>query len=214
MVCTTGCVSGITIPQLGNICDPVGRDDCKAKLLFFRCDVAIPSGIDSAKAAALSAMLTAGTLGATPKLKDFLWADPTTTDFAFHDCAPAIPYVTQRELTGSDFNAIDVDADGDPALYFDRDFWATVNAGQKWNFAWTMCSGKMYLGTTDRAQTKFMNAVITAFQSEDRTLAPQCLEVKKFSVRFLGDPLKFFPKPYIDLSTQLGTYPELAGLYS
>lgn len=214
MVCSNSCVDALEIPQLGNVCEVVTRDDCKAKLVLFRCDVAIPSGNDATKAAALDAMITALTLGATPKLKDFNWGDPQTTDFAYHDCAPAVPVVTQRELTGSDFNAIDVDSAGDPALYFDRDFWATVAQGQTWNFGWTTCNGLLYLAAQDRDYTKFMTAVISAFQTEDKTLANKCMEVKKFIVRFLGDPMKYFPKPYLDLSTQVGTYPSLLSLYA
>lgn len=213
MVCTSGCVSGIEIPQLGNICSVTTRDDCKSKLLLFRCNLSIPSGDDAAKAAALKAMLAAGTLGATPKLKDFNWGDPQTTDFAFHDCAPAVPVVTQRELTGSDFNAIDVDSAGDPSLYFDRDFWQTVSQGQYFNFGWTTCNGLLYLGAQDRNYTSFMTAVLTAFQAEDKTLPNKCMEVKKFILRFLGDPLKHFPKPYLDMVPQLGAYPELAALF-
>jgi hypothetical protein len=213
MVCSSSCVSGILIPQLGNICSVTTRDDCKSKLVLFRCNLSIPSGSEAAKAAALDAMITAKTLGATPKLKDFNWGDPQTTDFAFHDCAPAVPVVTQRELTGSDFNAIDVDDAGAASLYFDRDFWSGVTAGQYFNFGWTTCNGLLYLGAQDRNYTKFMTAVMTAFQAEDKSLPNKCMEVKKFILRFLGDPLKHFPKPYLDLSAQTGTYPNLLSLY-
>jgi len=213
MVCSTTCVDAIEIPQLGNICAVTPRNERKSKLILFRCNLSIPSGIASAKATALDAMITAKTLGATPKLKDFVWGDPQTTDFAYHDCAPAVPIVTGRQLTGSDFNAIDVDSAGSASLYFDRDFWEAITAGQYFNFGWTTCDGLLYLGAQDRNYTKFMTAVLSAFQTEDNSLANQSLEVKKFVLNFLGDPLGHFPKPYLDLSTQVGSFPSLLSLY-
>lgn len=214
MVCSTSCVGTISIPQLPAGCGTtITRDDCKAKLVLFRCDSEIPTGDDATIAAALDTLMTDGAMGYTPKLKDFNWGDPQTTDFQFVDCMPPVPVITQRELTGTDLSALDTDADGNPALYFDRDFWASVTAGQYFNFGWTTCGGQLYLASKDRNYTKFMTAVMTVFQTEDRTLPNQCMEVKRFILRFMGDPLSHFPKPYLDLTTQIATYPQLANLY-
>lgn len=214
MICETSCVTDLIVPSLAQLCGGVQpRDEKKSKLVFWRCDVAIPTGLPAAIAASLVTLLAANTVGATGKLRNFTMGDPQTTDLTFDDCDPSTQLVTQRDLTFEDFNAIDVEDDGVTASpYYDRLFWRTVAAQQKWNFGYTTCDGKLYV-YTNAAGTAFMNGILTVFQSEDRSVANKIYEVKKGTVRFQGDPLGHFPVPLIDLSLYVGANPTLAQLY-
>lgn len=213
MICTALCVGELIVPPLPTSCgEPTPRDEKKAKLILWRCDIAIPTGDDDAIATALVDLLAAGTIGSTGLLRNFLFADPQTTDQSFADCRVAKPIYTQRDLTFEDYNAFDKDDSGNPAPYYDRTIWRAINAGQKWNFGYTTCDGKMYLFTD--ADGIFFDASFTVFKSEDRSTANKIYEVKKGTVRFLGDPEQSFPVPFLDLETMIATHPELSVLYS
>lgn len=213
MQCTSLCAGESVIAGLPSNCgtqEP--RDEKKAKLLFWRCDIAIPVGDDDAVALALSDLLAAGTIGVTGKLKNFQFSDPQSTDQSFTDCDVPEPIYTQRDLTFEDFNKFDTAPGGGIVPYYDRNFWAGVTlSGQKWNYGYTTCDGKLYL-LTDRLGT-FFDGKLTVFKSEDRGTANKIYEVKKGTIRFLGDPESGFNTPFIDLATQILTYPTLANLY-
>lgn len=209
MVCTTDCVSSITIPDLTDVCgDIIPREEIPSKLVIFRCDVTPPSGSSSAIATALEGLLSAGTMGVTGKLKNFVWGDPTTANTSFADCIPESPKITARTLTWDDYNAMDVDDNGDPYPYFDRDFYKTFcNNPGKYNFGWTTCEGLLYV-CLNKAGTAFLTGTHYAFQTEDRSQTDKVYEVKKGTITFLGDP-KSWAKPLIDLSA----HSTLRGLY-
>lgn len=213
--CTAVCTADIVIPSLAQVCATMTRNERPSKLLILTCSTAIPTGIPSAKATALAALLASGDLGATGRLSQFLFADPQTTDISYDDCSPATPVVTQRDLTFSDFNAIDVDDDGTtPLPYADRAFWRTVKAaGQKFIFGWTTCDGLLYWFTIDAAYTNPITAILQIFTSYDTTVANKSVEVKKGTIRFLGDPFDEFPEPYLDLNAVVGAQPTLKALW-
>lgn len=211
MYCSTECISGLSAPNMGINCSMERRNDCPAKLILFRCDVAIPTGEGAAVATALAGLLTAATMGATGLLKDFVWGDTATAEQRFADCGPAETLVTGRELTFSDYNASDKASDGTARPFADRQFWRTVMSKKgAWNVGWTTCSGKLY---TASANGVFMPANIHVFQADDRSTEGQCIEVKRGVIRFNGDPLATFPEPLIDLSKYLVENPELEALY-
>lgn len=214
MFCASECAGGVNIPSLANVCDTVLRSECVSKLLFFTCPTEIPQGNEAALGLALAALITSGDLGATGRLRNFTFADPQTTDFAYNDCSPSVPVVTQRDLTFEDLNAIDVDAADAAAPYNDRVFWRTIlKQGQKYNFAYTTCDGLMYLMTTDESNTAFATGIITMILGFDRTLPNKCTEIKRGTVRFLTDPLAHMPVPFIDLKNVEGVSPSLKTLY-
>lgn len=214
MICTNACAGETVVPTLPSNCGtPTPRDEKKSKLIFWRCDIAIPEGDEEAIAAALEDLLAAGTIGATGKLKNFQFGDPATADQSFNDCDVPEPIYTQRDLTFEDYNKFDVTPGDIASPYFDRTFWKQlIAAGQKWNFGYTTCDGKMYLLTD--ADGVFHDGKITVFKSEDRSTANKIYEVKKGTIRFLGDPESDFPVPFIDLAAQLATHPTLAELYA
>lgn len=218
MICTTLCAGDTTIPSIADIlCGQIQpRDEKKSKLFIARCDVSIPTGIPSAIAASLTTLLAAGKIGASGKLKNFLFGDPQTAEQSFADCDPATQIITGRSLTFEDWNAFQTLDDEDPEIvldeYADRTFWRTIKADGKYNWGYTTCDGKLYL-FTNVPGTAFMTGTLTLIKGEDRSAANYVYEVKKGTINFLGDPEETLPAPYIDLSEHLVANPTLASLY-
>lgn len=213
MICSPECAGDVLVPVITHLCGQVvPRDEKYSRLVLFRCDIAIPTGLPAAIASALADLVDDGTVGATPRLKNFSFGDPQTADVAFDDCSTPDTIITSRDLNFEDWNGFDIDNVGAASPYFDRAFWDTVINGGKWNFGRTTCDGKLYL-FTNKAGTQFVTGRVSAFQSEDRSIANKIYEVKKGKVGFLGDPLQYFPKPFLDLASYVGTHPSLANLY-
>lgn len=218
MICTTLCAGDTTIPSIANIlCGQITpRDEKKSKLFIARCDVGIPSGNDVAVAAALTTLLAAGKIGATGKLKNFLFGDPQTADQSFADCDPTTQIITGRSLTFEDWNAFKTYDEETTTLvtdeYADRSFWRAIKADGKFNWGYTTCDGKLYLFTNVEG-TSFMTGTLTLVKGEDRTAANSVYEVKRGTINFLGDPEETLPAPFIDLSEHLTLNPTLASLY-
>jgi hypothetical protein len=216
MICTTACVTAITIPKIAeDNCGQIQpRDEKWSKLFLIRCDIGIPSGNDTAIAAALTTLLDAGKIGASPRLKNFAFGDPQTADQQFADCDAPAKVVTQRDLTWEDWNAFpEHDPEGGLVTeYGDRAFWRTIKKSKKFNYGRTTCDGKLYLFSNEEG-TQFLTGTISIFKGEDRTVANKVYEVKKGTITFLGDPEESFPEPFIDLSQHLTLNPTLAQLF-
>ena len=216
MICTTECAGDVLIPSIANIlCGQITpRDEKKSKLFIARCDVGIPSGSATAIAAALTTLLAANKIGASGKLKNFLFGDPQTADQSFADCDPTQQIITGRSLTFEDWNAFqELDEEGAVTdEYADRAFWRAIKADGKFNWGYTTCDGKLYL-FTNAAGTAFMTGTLSLVKGEDRTAANYVYEVKRGTINFLGDPEETLPAPFIDLSEHLTLNPTLASLY-
>lgn len=217
MICNTACAGDVLVPSIADtLCGKITpRDEKKSKLFIARCDVGIPSGSDTAIAAALTTLLAAGKIGSSGKLKNFAFGDPAVTAQTFADCDPATDVVTGRDLSFEDWNAfpiLDTESGAVITSYGDRQFWRTIKSEGKYNWGYTTCEGKLYL-FMNQSKTAFMTGLLSIFKAEDRSTANMVNEVKKGKIAFLGDPEEQFPEPFLDLSQHLSLNPTLATLY-
>lgn len=211
MLCTTTCVSSTTLTNMRPQCKVIQRFDCFSKLIMWRCDVAIPTGTASAIATALEALLTAGTIGVSPALRNIQWADPQASELILSDCQPTQEIFVSRDLTFEDVNAIDLTPGTATAnAYLDRTFWSTIYNNSIWNYSITTCSGKMYNLTNSAGA--FTNGTFSIYQTVEKMEQGQCYEVKKGKVKFIGDPISL-KTPYIDLAAYTTSNPGLVGLF-
>ena len=190
MLCVSTCVSSNTLTNMRPQCKVVQRYESWSKIIFWRCDIAIPTGTASAIATALETLLTAASIGVSPALRNIQWGDPTSSTLNLSDCQPEQEIFTAREITFEDVNAIDVTpgtATANPFL--DRSFWKNIYNNSIWNYSITTCSGKMYNLTNDA--DKMANGTFSMFQTGERIEQGVVYEVKKGKIKFIGDQINF-----------------------
>jgi hypothetical protein len=194
-------------------CKVTQRIDCFSKIIFWRCDIAQPTGTASAIATALETLLTAGTVGVSPILRNIVWGDPNSAELILSDCQPAQEIYTARELTFEDAGGIDLTpgtVTSNP--YLDRVWWNNIYQNSIWNYSITTCSGKMY-NLTQSNGTTMANGTFSIYQTVEKVEQGVCYEVKKGKIKFIGDPISM-KLPYIDLSLFTSSNPGLVGLFN
>ena len=237
MACLTSCAP-TSAPRLGQYCSTIIREACDSILVAFRCDVtpqqfAIATNTTAAMCASLNTFFAPANnrIFRTGKLKNMVWGDPQFTAFTIDDCSPDRQIASTRELTFEDVNAIDVNpttgAVSEGYKYFDYEFYKILSKENGWYFGHIDCNKNLYLHVANQTslatstnlngitnQGNFVNAQVSVTVTKDRSVAKKCIETKKVSITYTGDPYNLV-KPVFNLaSCPVATYPNIGFLWN
>jgi hypothetical protein len=211
--CNSVCLGGLTLTQTTQ-CDLYNRSEIPVRLLIATCDTAFPIGLytDSAHAAAVAALISAGVVSATFELSDFQWADPQTTKKNFlSKRVPPKTIITGRQLTAKDYNATDKDVNDAASPYEDRLFYKNIIQNKACKVrGYITDNGKIYLFLDSNSE--FMGYDISYWIGYDQEVEGKLIEFKNYMIDFVGDPLRQITTPYLDIIAA-GAQSSLGWLY-
>lgn len=209
-LCNSDCADFTLTPILSAACKIVERKRALKRIGFYKCDVTIPSEVDCDAIVALMKPTAPATpaLVFSNELQDVAFADPTTVSREISDTRPEYIEIVSRALTAKDRIALDFDAAGAAAPFYDWSWWKNINnLSTMLNILFLFDDGTMEI-PRQPGSLFGLPQTLQVWRGQEKVQNGYIAELKSISINFLGDPLGF-DAPTISLNT----CPDLAGLF-